>query len=124
MSARLLFNLSSIVEASTGLALLVAPRFVVGLLLGDDLDPVGMAVTRILGFALISVGVAGWESLGGAFSRASRSGLCIYNLGAAVVLVAVATTTSLYGVLLWPVAALHAALGTVMVWALLAPSAD
>jgi hypothetical protein len=35
MNARLLFNLSAIVEILTGLALLVAPLFVIGLLLGD-----------------------------------------------------------------------------------------
>ncbi len=37
MNDRLLFRASAIVEISTGLALLVAPLFVIGLLLGDGL---------------------------------------------------------------------------------------
>ncbi len=38
MNARALFKASSIVEVSIGLALLVAPLFLAGLLLGDELD--------------------------------------------------------------------------------------
>ena len=121
---RLLFNLSSILEASTGFALLVAPRFVIELLLGGTLDPVGVAVTRVLGIALVAVGAAGWESPNGGPSHASRVGLCIYNLGAAIVLATAATIAGLHGVLLWPVAGVHALFGIGIVWVLLKPPAD
>ena len=60
MNIGLLFKVSAIVEVLTGLALLVAPLFVIGLL---------------------SVGVAGWESPGQDIRLAPRAGLCIYNVG-------------------------------------------
>jgi hypothetical protein len=49
MNERLLFKASAIVEVLTGLALLVAPQFVIGLLLGDGLGAIGIAVARVLG---------------------------------------------------------------------------
>ena len=104
MNTRLLFKTSALVEISTGLALLVAPSLVVGLLLGDGVSPIGIAVARILGIGLFSVGVAGWESAGQDSRLAPRAGLCTYNLGAAVVLVIIATTGGINGILLWPVA--------------------
>ena len=75
MNTRLLFNASAIVEVLTGLALLVAPLFVIGLLLGEGLGPTGVAVTRVLGMGLLSVGVAGWESQGQDIRLAPRAGL-------------------------------------------------
>ena len=122
MNTRLLFRTSAIVEILTGLALLVAPSLVVGLLLGDGVNPIGIAVARILGIGLLSVGVAGWESAGQDSRLAPQAGLCIYNIGAAVVLVIIATTGGINGILLWPVAVLHAAIGAMMLWVILAPS--
>ena len=42
----------------TGLAMLVAPKLIVGLLFGEGVSPIGIAVARVLGIALLSVGVA------------------------------------------------------------------
>lgn len=64
MNTRLLFNVSAAIEVLTGIAMLIAPAFLIGLLLGDGLGPVGVAVARVLGIGLLSVGVAGWESQG------------------------------------------------------------
>ena len=47
MNAKLLFKASAIVEILTGLALLVARVFVIGLLLGDGLSSTGVAVARM-----------------------------------------------------------------------------
>ncbi len=47
------------VEVLTGLALLVAPTLVVGLLLGDGVGPIGVAVARVLGIGLLSIGGVG-----------------------------------------------------------------
>lgn len=121
MSARLLFNASAIVEVTTGLSLLLAPLFVIGLLLGDGLASTGVAVARVLGIGLLSVGVAAWESPGQDTRLAPRAGLCIYNLGAALLFVIVGTTGDMGGVILWPVAALHALLGAMMLRAMLTP---
>jgi len=64
--------------------MLVAPAFLIGLLLGDGLGPTGVAVTRVLSIALLSVGIAGWESQGQDMRLAPRAGLCMYNVGAAM----------------------------------------
>ncbi len=100
MITRLLFNASAIAEVLVGFALLFAPALVIGLLLGDGLGPTGVAVARVLGIGLLSVGVAGWESPGQDFRLAPRVGLCIYNVGAAIVLVILGTTGGMNGILL------------------------
>jgi hypothetical protein len=121
MNIRLLFNASAITEILTGFALLVAPLFVIGLLLGDGLGPTGVAVTRVLGIGLLAVGVAGWESQGQERRLAPRAGLCTYNVGAAIVFVILGTYGGMNGPLLWPVAILHAMVGATMLWATLVP---
>ncbi|MFB3124732.1 MAG: hypothetical protein ACE1Z7_04075 [Woeseiaceae bacterium] len=122
MNTKFLFNASAIIEVLTGLALLVAPLFVIGLLLGDGLGPIGIAVTRVLGIGLLSVGVAGWESQGQDSRLAPRAGLCIYNVGAALVFVILGAYDGMNGVLLWPAAILHTMIGALMLWVILAPS--
>jgi len=123
MNTRLLFKASALTEVLTGLALLVAPLFVIGLLLGDGLGPIGIAVARVLGVGLFSVGVGGWESEGQDARLAPRAGLCIYNVGAAIVLVTLGAFGGMNGPLLWPVAGLHASIGAMMLWGILAPPA-
>ena len=124
MNTRLLFNASAIVEVLTGLALLVAPLYVIGLLLGDGLGPIGIAVARVLGVGLLSLGVAGWESPGQDSRLAPRTGLCIYNVGAALVFVTLGTYGGMNGILLWPAAVLHALIGAMMLWVILVPSQE
>ena len=121
MGARFLFRVSAIIEGLTGIALLVSPLFVIGWLLGDGLDPTGIAVARVLGVGLLSVGVAGWESQGQDVRLAPRAGLCIYNVGAGTVLVTLGTSGAMTGALLWPAAVLHALIGALMLWVTLAP---
>ena len=122
MNTRLLFKASAIAELLTGLALLVAPLYVIGLLLGEGLRSTGVAVARVLGIGLLSVGVAGWESPGQDARLAPRAALCTYNVGAAIVLVTLGAYGGMNGILLWPVAGLHALVGAMMLWLILAPS--
>ncbi len=71
MTTRLLFNGSAIGEILAGIALLVAPAYVVGLLLGDGLGQTGADVSRMLGIGLFSLGIAAWETgYFGSFSNA------------------------------------------------------
>ena len=116
INERLLFKASAIVEALTGLALLVAPLFVIGLLLGEGLGATGVAVARVLGIGLLSIGVAAWESQGQDIHLAPRAGLCLYNIGIAVLLAILGTTGGMHAPLLWPVASLHGLIGAVMLW--------
>ena len=120
MNTRLLFKTSAIVEILTGLALLVAPLFVIELLLGDGLGPVGVAVTRVLGIGLLSVGVAAWESQEQDIRLAPRAGLCIYNVAVAALLTMLGTTGGIHAPLLWPVVISHGLIGALMLRVIIA----
>ena len=119
-TGRLLFKASAVAEILTGLAFLIAPMLVVGLLLGEGVSPVGVAVARVLGIGLLSVGVAAWESPGQDTRLVPRAGLCLYNIGVAALLVMFGTTGGMNGPLLWPAAALHAVVGAMMLRVMLA----
>ena len=95
MTARLLFNASAVVEVIVGSALLLTPAFVIGLLLGDDAGHIGSAVARVLGLALLSLGVAAWETPRQEIHLAPRVGICAYNLGVAVLLSVLGTLRSI-----------------------------
>jgi hypothetical protein len=108
----LLLKLTAIIEAATGLALLVAPSVVVQLLLGSPLDA-SAAVTlgRVAGAALLALGVACWLAQYDAQSCAARglvSAMVLYNLGAVVILGAAGIRSQPVGIALWPAVILHA----------------
>ena len=119
---RLLFNVSAIAEALTGIALLLAPAFVIELLLGDGLGQTGSAVARVLGIGLLSLGVSALETARRPTHHASRVGICTYNLGAAALLSMLGTIGNMKGLLLWPAVGLHGMTGAAMLWAMLGPS--
>jgi hypothetical protein len=114
-----LLTLSAIIEAATGLGLLVAPAALARLLLGGTLDtPAAVTVGRVAGTALVALGVACWLAASDAQSCAARgvvSAMVIYNLGAALVLGATGIRSQLAGVGLWPAVLLHTAM---TVWCL------
>jgi len=114
MNSRHLFNLSAITEIVTGLALLAVPALVIELLFGGSLSFGGLTVARVLGVALLSVGVAGYESPGEDAGIAPRLGLCTYNIGAAVVFAIFGSLSTSSGILLWPAVLLHGLIGVAM----------
>jgi len=114
MNTRRLFNTSAIVEILTGLALLVVPSLVIRLLLGEGLGLTGVAVARVLGVGLLALGVAAWETPPQMIRLAPRVGICIYNVGTAVLLMILGVFDGLNGALLWPTAVLHGLLGAAM----------
>jgi len=116
MNTSVLFKTSAIVEVLAGLAFLFAPTLVVGLLLGEGLNPIGIAIARVLGIGLLSVGVAAWESPEQDTRLAPRAGLCLYNIGVAVLLAILGTTGGMHAPLLWPAAGLHGLIGAVMLF--------
>ena len=120
---RLLFNVSAASEALLGIALLFAPAYVIGLLLGDGLSPTGTAVARVLGLGLLSLGVAAGET-GQQINMAARLGISIYNVGVAGLLATFGTLGAMTGVLLWPAAVFHGLTGAAMLWVILAPARE
>jgi len=77
--------LSAAVEAGTGVALMVVPGFVVRVVLGYALPDSGVAVARLAGVGLLSLGMACWPGRSG-ISPSTVTALFTYNLLAAVYL--------------------------------------
>ncbi len=98
-------------EAALGFILLVYPPIVVRLLLGAEIAGAGIAVSRVAGIALISLGLACWPGRQAARSlfRALRAMLC-YSLLVTLYLLYLGVRAEWVGVLLWPAAAVHALL--------------
>ena len=122
MTARLLFNVSAIGELVAGIALLVAPVYVIGLLLGDGLSQTGVGVARVLGIGLFSLGIAAWETGRQETHHAPRVGICTYNLGVAALLSILGTLGQSNGLLLWPAVGLHGLIGATTFWVIVAQS--
>src|SRR4051812_39188112 len=75
-----ILKLCALLEAGTGLALIVVPSFVTGLLFGERVSGVGLAVSRLGGVALLSLGVACWPHQAVVDrSRAALWGMLTYN---------------------------------------------
>ena len=102
---------ASIVEVATGLALLIAPRFVVGLLVGPNVPDQDIPMGRLPGIAILALGLACWPGWTHAQSGSSAArGMLVYNLLTALFLVYMFRIGHLGGVLLWPAVVLHAVL--------------
>jgi hypothetical protein len=117
VTRRRVLAFSAVVEIGTGLALIGAPRIVVGLLLGTDLSSDGFPLARVAGIALVALGVACWpgrqETEGG---WSAVRALVAYNALVALYLAYLGVVRHLTGLLLWPAVALHAAVALLLVW--------
>jgi hypothetical protein len=99
-------------EAATGLALLIVPSLTGRLLLGQELTDVAIPVARVLGIALIALGVACWPG------RTAVCGMLTYSALATLYLAYLGVGTEFAGKLLWPAVVLHAILTTLLARAL------
>ena len=109
----MLVALSSAIEAATGVALIADPTFVVRVLLGAGLSGAGIAVGRVGGLGLLSLGLACWPGGDDATAQATRA-LFTYNLLAAVYLGYLRVGGGFDSYLLWPACALHALLAVLL----------
>ena len=114
MGMKKLLGLAAVLEAATGLVLIIRPALVAQLLFGDGVAGAGMALARVAGFALLALGVACWPSreAGSGIARSARA-LLTYSLPVTIYLVYLGIVGHLEGILLWPGVAVHA------VWILL-----
>jgi hypothetical protein len=96
--------LAAVGEAATGLALLMVPSLVGRLLLGQELAGVAIPVARVLGIALVALGVACWPG------RTALCGMLTYSALATLYLAYVGLGGEFAGKLLWPAVGLHAIL--------------
>jgi hypothetical protein len=109
MGMKKLLGLAAILEAATGLALVIQPSLVAQLLFGGGVSGAGMALARVAGFALLALGVACWPSREAGSSNARRAwAMLTYSLPVTIYLFYLGIVTHLTGMLLWPGAAAHA----------------
>jgi hypothetical protein len=111
---RYLLTLTAFAEAATGVAMVVAPVVLVSLLLGASLDSSSaVAVARVAGVAMFSLGLACWlarDEGGTGAGRAIITAMLIYNVAVATILIHGNLALGLDGVALWPAALAHVAL--------------
>jgi len=110
---KILLIVTAVLEAATGLALVLSPSMPASLLLGASLDTPGLVVARVAGAALLALATACWLARNDPQSRAATgliAGLLLYNIAAVSVLVHAGTGLGLFGIGLWPTVVLHAAL--------------
>lgn len=108
-----LLTVTAIIEAATGLGLIVVPALVVRLLLGVEISGASITLGRVAGMALLALGVACWLAHYDEQSRAATGlvgAMLLYNLGTMVILGAAGACSQLVGILLWPAVVLHGAL--------------
>jgi hypothetical protein len=111
------FLVSAVIEFGAGLTLVVAPALAIRVVFGSSGADAAVALGRLAGAALLSLGAGCWlvrHDDGGAGSRALASGMLIYN--AAVVALVLTGSLGSIGPLLVGVAVLHAAMS---LWCLL-----
>jgi hypothetical protein len=99
---------AALAEAATGVSLIVVPSLVARLLLGAELSGVGVAVGRVAGISLLSLGFACWP--GKEPTLAALCGMATYSLLVTLYLLYLGIRGEWVGPLLWPAVALHAAL--------------
>lgn len=104
---------SAILEISISLILLALPELLVLVLFGGVLDSLlGLAVARLAGAAILSLGVVCWFGRRDAQSLAAAGiakGMLLYNIAAAVLFLSL-RYAGMPGMGLLPGAAVHAAL--------------
>jgi hypothetical protein len=111
---KLLLLVTALVEAATGLCLLILPAVLLALLLGVGQATVdAIFVGRIAGAALLAIGIASWMARNDTRTPAQLgllTGILFYNAAAAMLLAYAGAVLKMIGVLLWPTVALHAIL--------------
>jgi hypothetical protein len=94
-------TLAAVIEVATGMALLIVPSLVGRLLFGEELTGIVITVARVLGIALIALGVCCWPA------STALCGMLTYNALVTLYLLCVGIRGEWVGPLLWPVVALH-----------------
>jgi len=100
-------------EIATGVALLIVPSLVARLLLGEEPVGIAMPIARVLGIALIALGLACWPG-------PPRVGMLTYGAGVTLYLAYVGFAGG-GGVLVWPAVGLHAILTALLMRAPASP---
>jgi len=107
----LVMTLVSIGEILVALAILALPREVASLLVDVDLDGRGLIIVRIMGIAILALGVTWWKAARDAGRLSLYSaGFVVYNVGVGALFGWAALAAS-HPVLPWIVCAVHLVAG-------------
>ena len=107
---------AAVAEVAIGLALLIVPSLVGQLLLGEELTGAAMPVARVVGLALIALGIACWPG-------PPLVGMLTYSVAVTLYLAYLGFAGAFAGVFLWPAISLHAFLSLLLGRAWLAAEA-
>jgi hypothetical protein len=120
VSRKWFLTVTAVGEAGTGAALLALPLVVLELLFGVTTNfPETVTLGRVLGAALVAVGLACWvgrNDPGQVAKVGLPAALLIYDAAAAILLAYAGAILDIAGILLWPAVALHAMLA---IWCLI-----
>jgi hypothetical protein len=114
MSTAQLFAVTAVMEVGVGVALFLAPALVIGVLFVSSEIETAVAIGRLAGAALISLGAACWWARHDDVSTTSRglvNSLLIYN--AAIVGLVLAGSFGARSPLMWALAVVH---GAMAIW--------
>jgi hypothetical protein len=106
MAMTRLLILAAGLEAATGFALMIDPPLVARLLLGDGVSGTPMALGRVAGIGLLSLGLACWPGANATSAPAMRA-LLTYNILITIYLLCLGIGGEWVGFLLWPAVILH-----------------
>jgi hypothetical protein len=103
-------TVAAIIEAATGLALIIAPSLVGWLLFGAEFTGVAIPAARVTGIALLALGVACWPG------STAFCGMLTYSALVTLYLLYLVIRGKWVGLLLWPVVVLHGILTGLLAW--------
>jgi hypothetical protein len=103
--------IAAVIEAATGLALMIVPSLLGQLLLGAELTTIAVIPMRVAGIALVSLAVACWPGT-------PLVGMLTYSAIATLYLAYVGFIGGFTGILLWPVVVVHVVLTALLARAL------
>ena len=106
-------TLAAIIEAGTGLVLIIAPSLVGRLLFGAEFTGVANPAARVTGIALLALGVGCWPGI------TALCGMLTYGALVTLYLAYLGVIGEWVGPLLWPAVVLHAILTALVALALL-----
>ena len=103
-------TIAAVIEVATGMALLIVPSLVGRLLFGAEFTGIVTPVARVLGIALLALGVGCWPG------SAAFCGMLTYSGLATLYLLYLAILGEWVGPLLWPAVVIHALLTALLAW--------
>jgi hypothetical protein len=97
-------TVAAVLEVATGMALLIVPSLVGRLLFGEELTGIVIPVARVLGIALLALGMGCWPG------STALCGMLTYGALVTLYLAYLGVIGEWVGTLLWPAVVVHALL--------------